>query len=176
MLILEHNKSKPAKGKDNKNSVFWSFCKGHKEGEESDVQTAIRELREEADLEVRRLWMEEETWQEFCTAVCSATDGSESQEGLSDPTGNPRTFVERYPVDNNKFRRQVQKEVRFFVAMIEASEEDVDVTKSKGEITHYKWVPLQSTRNEVETLTDMFREDLYLFERIKQAILGDDLV
>ncbi|KAG6621277.1 NUDIX domain-containing protein [Phytophthora cinnamomi] len=57
MLLLQH-----------RNGDHWSFCKGHKEDTDtSDIHTAARELFEETKLRVPSLWMESESWEEYCT-------------------------------------------------------------------------------------------------------------
>ncbi|ETI42471.1 hypothetical protein L914_11980 [Phytophthora nicotianae] len=48
----------------------WTFCKGGKElGDTSPIHTAARELLEETGLRVPKLWVEEESWSEYCSAT-----------------------------------------------------------------------------------------------------------
>jgi bis(5'-nucleosidyl)-tetraphosphatase len=46
------------------NAGHWSFPKGHKEGSEEDLETAIRELKEETNLDIEKI-ISNETLEEF---------------------------------------------------------------------------------------------------------------
>ena len=52
--IILRNKEIPLIGtRNDKNELFWSFPKGHKEPGEPDVETALRETKEEVGLDVK---------------------------------------------------------------------------------------------------------------------------
>ncbi|KAK1941839.1 hypothetical protein P3T76_006903 [Phytophthora citrophthora] len=176
VLLLKHKK---------RNS-FWSFSKGHKENKDmSDVATAIRELKEESNLVVCKLWKKTETWEEYCSSATERNDSGEEPSAF-------RTFAEQYRYTKHEYRNrqpvyvQVPKKVTFFVAKTQASSSEVVVnfSKSKGEITGYKWVNLHSTSDQVKELTTipgstrgkngMYSQDLALFKTIKQVILGTE--
>ncbi|MBR3163820.1 NUDIX domain-containing protein [Candidatus Saccharibacteria bacterium] len=50
-IIIDQNKVLVIGVKDDEGRLFWSFPKGHQEDVESDMETAIRETREEVGLE-----------------------------------------------------------------------------------------------------------------------------
>ena len=51
-IILEDNKVLLIGAKDDEGKLFWSFPKGHQEANETDIETAIRETKEETGLDV----------------------------------------------------------------------------------------------------------------------------
>ena len=52
-IILKENKVLLIGAKDDDGKLFWSFPKGHQEDGETDVETAIRETKEETNLDVK---------------------------------------------------------------------------------------------------------------------------
>lgn len=52
-IILRDNKVLLIGAKDDEGELFWSFPKGHQEANETDVETAIRETKEETGLDVK---------------------------------------------------------------------------------------------------------------------------
>lgn len=51
-IILEDDKVLLIGAKDDEGKLFWSFPKGHQEANETDIETAIRETKEETGLDV----------------------------------------------------------------------------------------------------------------------------
>ena len=51
-IILEDKKVLLIGAKDDEGKLFWSFPKGHQEANETDIETAIRETKEETGLDV----------------------------------------------------------------------------------------------------------------------------
>lgn len=51
-IIINQGKVLLIAAKDNDGELFWSFPKGHQEDGETDIETALRETREEVGLEV----------------------------------------------------------------------------------------------------------------------------
>ena len=51
-IILEDNEVLLIGAKDDEGKLFWSFPKGHQEANETDIETAIRETKEETGLDV----------------------------------------------------------------------------------------------------------------------------
>lgn len=51
-IILKDNQVLLIGAKDNDGKLFWSFPKGHQENGETDIETAIRETKEETGLDV----------------------------------------------------------------------------------------------------------------------------
>lgn len=51
-IILKNNKVLLIGAKDPDGEMFWSFPKGHQEPDETDIETAIRETKEETGLDV----------------------------------------------------------------------------------------------------------------------------
>ena len=51
-IVLEGNKVLLISAKDDNGNLFWSFPKGHQEIGETDIETAIRETKEETGLDV----------------------------------------------------------------------------------------------------------------------------
>ncbi len=51
-IILEDEKVLLIGAKDDEGKLFWSFPKGHQETNETDIETAIRETKEETGLDV----------------------------------------------------------------------------------------------------------------------------
>lgn len=52
-IILKENKVFLIGARDDNDKLFWSFPKGHQEDGESDMETAIRETKEETNLDVK---------------------------------------------------------------------------------------------------------------------------
>ena len=52
-IILRGDKVLLIGAKDDEGELFWSFPKGHQEDGETDVETAIRETKEETNLDVK---------------------------------------------------------------------------------------------------------------------------
>ena len=52
-IILKGDKVLLIGAKDDEGELFWSFPKGHQEDGETDVETAIRETKEETNLDVK---------------------------------------------------------------------------------------------------------------------------
>ena len=52
-IIIKNDKVLLIGAKDDEGKLFWSFPKGHQEKGETDTETAIRETKEETDLDVR---------------------------------------------------------------------------------------------------------------------------
>lgn len=52
-VILKDNKVLLIGAKDDDGKLFWSFPKGHQEDGETDIETAIRETKEETNLDVK---------------------------------------------------------------------------------------------------------------------------
>ena len=52
-IILKGDKVLLIGAKDDDGKLFWSFPKGHQEGGETDIETAIRETKEEINLDVK---------------------------------------------------------------------------------------------------------------------------
>lgn len=52
-ILLKNNKVLLIGAKDDNGKLFWSFPKGHQEDGETDVETAIRETKEETNLDVK---------------------------------------------------------------------------------------------------------------------------
>ena len=52
-IILKENKVLLIGARDDNGKLFWSFPKGHQEDGETDVETAIRETKEETNLDVK---------------------------------------------------------------------------------------------------------------------------
>lgn len=52
-ILLKNNKVLLIGAKDDNGRMFWSFPKGHQEDGETDVETAIRETKEETNLDVK---------------------------------------------------------------------------------------------------------------------------
>ncbi|MBR2754101.1 NUDIX domain-containing protein [Candidatus Saccharibacteria bacterium] len=52
-IILKDDKVLLIGAKDDEGNLFWSFPKGHQEIGETDFETAIRETKEETDLDVK---------------------------------------------------------------------------------------------------------------------------
>ena len=52
-IIVKDDKVLLIGAKDDKGKLFWSFPKGHQEKGETDIETAIRETKEETGLDVR---------------------------------------------------------------------------------------------------------------------------
>ncbi len=52
-IILRDGKVLLIGARDDNGKLFWSFPKGHQEDSETDVETAIRETKEETNLDVR---------------------------------------------------------------------------------------------------------------------------
>lgn len=51
-IILKDNQVLLIGAKDDGGKLFWSFPKGHQENDETDIETAIRETKEETGLDV----------------------------------------------------------------------------------------------------------------------------
>ncbi len=51
-IILEGDKVLLIGAKDDEGKLFWSFPKGHQEANETDIETAIRETKEETGLDI----------------------------------------------------------------------------------------------------------------------------
>ena len=51
-IIIKDDKVLLIEAKDDKGKLFWSFPKGHQEIGETDIETAIRETKEETGLDV----------------------------------------------------------------------------------------------------------------------------
>lgn len=51
-IVLKDDKVLLIGAKDDKGKLFWSFPKGHQEADETDIETAIRETKEETGLDV----------------------------------------------------------------------------------------------------------------------------
>lgn len=52
-IIIKDDKVLLIEAKDDKGKLFWSFPKGHQEIGETDIETAIRETKEETGLDVK---------------------------------------------------------------------------------------------------------------------------
>ena len=52
-IILRDDKVLLIGAKDDEGELFWSFPKGHQEANETDIETAIRETKEETGLDVK---------------------------------------------------------------------------------------------------------------------------
>ena len=52
-IILKSDKVLLIGTKDDNGKLFWSFPKGHQEDGETDIETAIRETKEETNLDVK---------------------------------------------------------------------------------------------------------------------------
>lgn len=52
-ILLKNNRVLLIGAKDDNGKLFWSFPKGHQEDGETDVETAIRETKEETNLDVK---------------------------------------------------------------------------------------------------------------------------
>lgn len=52
-IILKDNRVLLIGAKDDNGELFWSFPKGHRENDETDIETAIRETKEETNLDVK---------------------------------------------------------------------------------------------------------------------------
>lgn len=52
-ILLKENKVLLIGARDDNGKLFWSFPKGHQEDVETDVETAIRETKEETNLDVK---------------------------------------------------------------------------------------------------------------------------
>ena len=52
-IILNENKVLLIGARDDNGELFWSFPKGHQEDGETDIGTAIRETKEETNLDVK---------------------------------------------------------------------------------------------------------------------------
>lgn len=52
-IILKGDKVLLIGAKDDDGKLFWSFPKGHQEDGETDIETAIRETKEETNLDVK---------------------------------------------------------------------------------------------------------------------------
>lgn len=52
-IILNENKVLLIGARDDNGELFWSFPKGHQEDGETDIETAIRETKEETNLDVK---------------------------------------------------------------------------------------------------------------------------
>ena len=52
-IILKSDKVLLIETKDDDGKLFWSFPKGHQEDGETDIETAIRETKEETNLDVK---------------------------------------------------------------------------------------------------------------------------
>jgi 8-oxo-dGTP pyrophosphatase MutT (NUDIX family) len=73
------------------NNTYWVFPKGHKEGDETPLQTAKRELKEETNMEVTRV-IEDPT---FELAYNFIFDGSKIEKSVTFFIGT---------IDNNAYR------------------------------------------------------------------------
>ena len=51
-IIVDNDKVLLIGARDDEGNMFWSFPKGHQEGGETDIETAIRETKEEVGLDV----------------------------------------------------------------------------------------------------------------------------
>ncbi|KAG6621278.1 NUDIX domain-containing protein [Phytophthora cinnamomi] len=159
MLLLQH-----------RNGDHWSFCKGHKEDTDtSDIHTAARELFEETKLRVPSLWMESESWEEYCTRCYREffNDRTSNEEENyidritpSDPRTRPRMFREEYRF--RKHNREVVKRVDFYVARIR---DPAALQTQTEEILNFCWLSLDLVEDQLN-----YAEDRELFNRVKQAI------
>ena len=52
-IILKDGKVLLIGARDDNGKLFWSFPKGHQEDSETDIETAIRETKEETNLDVK---------------------------------------------------------------------------------------------------------------------------
>ena len=52
-IILRDDRVLLVAARDDEGKLFWSFPKGHQENNETDIETAIRETKEEVGLDVK---------------------------------------------------------------------------------------------------------------------------
>ncbi|KAE9280132.1 hypothetical protein PF001_g24376 [Phytophthora fragariae] len=159
MLLLQH-----------RSGHHWSFCKGHKKDTDtSDIHTAARELFEETELRVPKLWTEQESWEEYCNATDeffnehTVIEEEEVYIRRITPQGpaRPRMFREEYSFYKRN-NRKVDKRVEFYVARIQ---DPAALQIQTEEIIASCWLSLDQVADHLK-----YPEDRKLFLCVKQAI------
>jgi 8-oxo-dGTP pyrophosphatase MutT (NUDIX family) len=111
-LLILHNKG------------HWGFPKGHKEGDESDLEAACRELQEETGLEVEQIEAHVDFQEQY---TFTSARGEEVQKKViyflgwiaREPSGNP-PVVHIQPEELADYRWCTAEEARQFISFAES--------------------------------------------------------